>query len=60
MWSTLRLFRERDGFTGLNAVAREVQLTELKSTPYFPKWSSPDDAERVLLGVAGFAPARRC
>lgn len=60
MWSTLRLFRERDGFAWIERRSvREAQLTELKKYAVFSKVVIAPDDERVLLGVAGFQPARR-
>lgn len=55
MWSTLRLFRERDGFAWIERRSvREAQLTELKKYAVFSKVVIAPDDERVLLGVAGF------
>lgn len=55
MWSTLRLFRDGEGFAWIERRSlRESQLTELKKYAVFSKVAIGPDDERVLLGVAGF------
>ncbi|MTH45238.1 tRNA-modifying protein YgfZ [Intestinirhabdus alba] len=55
MWSTLRLFRDGEGFAWIERRSlRESQLTELKKYAVFSKVTIAADDQRVLLGVAGF------
>lgn len=54
MWSTLRLFREQDGFAWLlRRSVCETQLKELKKYAVFSKATISDNKDAVLLGIAG-------
>ncbi|MRS14266.1 tRNA-modifying protein YgfZ [Enterobacteriaceae bacterium RIT691] len=55
MWSTLRVFREAEGFGWIERRSlRDAQLAELKKYAVFSKVTIAADDTRVLLGVAGF------
>jgi len=55
MWSNMRLFHDKEGFSWLlRRSVRETQLRELKKYAVFSKVTITPDDERVLLGVAGF------
>lgn len=54
MWSNLRLFHGKEGFTWiLRRSVRDNQLTELKKYAVFSKVTIAADGQSVLLGLAG-------